>query len=107
MGPGEKEATQTRMNNLSRGLSKVFQVGKNWGEGNQSRCWNNIITEATIVPLLYPSPKTHKSPDDLGDPASRPVVQASTCITSRPGEIIADVLEAALGTMTSSGVPKY
>ena len=32
----------------------------------------------------------------MGDPRSRPVVQANTCIMSRPGELLADVLEAAL-----------
>ena len=97
--PGEKEQIQTRLNNLSRGVSKVFKIGENWGDNNASRCWSNLTTEACVAPLLYPSPKIHKSPDDKGDPRSRPVVQASSCLTSRPGEIVADVLEAALQSL--------
>ena len=49
-----------------------------------------------MAPLLYPSPKTHKSVDEKGDPRSRPIVQANSCLTSRPAEILADVLEAAI-----------
>ena len=92
----EVERLQTRMNVLSRGLAKITGVGINWGEKNQGRCWGNLISEACIAPLLYPSPKTHKPLDQLGDPKSRPIVQASSCITSRPGEILADILQAAL-----------
>ena len=87
---------QARMNSLSRGLAKVTGIGANWGDKNIARCWNNLTTDACIAPLLYPSPKVHKPADNLGDPKSRPIVQASSCVTSRPGEILADLLEAAL-----------
>ena len=96
IGQGETEQIQTRMNNLSRGLSKIFKIGNDWGDKNAQRCWNNLSTEACVVPLLYPSPKIHKPPTSEGDPQSRPIVQDSSCITSRPGEIVADVLEAVL-----------
>ena len=79
----EVELTQARMNNVSRSLAKVFNLGKNWGDSNSTRCWNNVSTESCVVPLMYPSPKVHKDPDSLGDPKTRPVVQANTCITSR------------------------
>ena len=92
----EAEVTQARLNDISRGLAKVFSIGSNWGDRNETRCWNNLTTESTVIPLLYPSPKTHKQVDELGDPKTRPIVQASSCLTSRPGEILADVLEAAL-----------
>ena len=95
----EKEQTQSRMNNVARSLSKIFNLGKNWGDKNSTRCWNNMSTEACLSPTMYPSPKVHKLPDGNGDPKTRPVVQANTCITSRPGEIIADVLEACLQSL--------
>ena len=95
----EKEQTQTRMNCISRGVAKVFRMGENWGDRNVSRCWNNLVTESTVVPTLYPSPKVHKQADDLGEPKSRPVVQASSCITSRPGEILGNILEATLQSL--------
>ena len=44
----------------------------------------------------------HKEPDVHGDPRSRPIVQASSCLTSRPGELIADVLEGALAAFPIS-----
>ena len=49
------------------------------------------------LPLCFnPSPKTHKTPDELGDPKSRPVVQASSCVTFIPGETLTEILNAAL-----------
>ena len=92
----ELDQIQARMNNLSRGLAKITGIGSNWGIKNEIRCKNNLITDASIAPLLYPSPKTHKELDQAGDPKSRPIVQASSCVTSRPGELLADVIEAAL-----------
>ena len=51
---------------------------------------------------MYPSPKVHKPPDDKGDPKSRPVVLASTCITSRPDKVLADILEVTLQSMSDN-----
>ena len=87
---------QARMNCLSRSLAKIVGLGSNWGEKNEARCWGNVATEACIAPLLYPSPKTHKAVDTRGDPSSRPIVQANSCVTSRPGELLANLLEGAL-----------
>ena len=98
----EQEQVQARMNCVSRGLAKIFKVGDNLGDKNAQRCWNNLVTESAVVPLMYPSPKVHKEPDEKGDPKSRPVVQANTCITSRPGEILADILDAALHSFPES-----
>ena len=92
----ELEQVQARMNSLSQGLTKVTGVGACWGDKNTARCWNNLITDACVAHLLYPSPKVHKPVDGMGDSKSCPIVQASSCVTSRPGEILADVLEAAL-----------
>ena len=92
----EVETNQTRLNNLSRGLAQIFKVGHNWGDRNAARCWGNAVTDSCIAPLLYPSPKTHKDLDESGDPRSRPVVQANSCLTSRPAEILADILDGAL-----------
>ena len=69
------------------------------GDRNSARCWTNVITDSCVAPLLYPSPKTHKPLDSQGDPCSRPVVQASSCLTSRPAEILADVIEGALQSL--------
>ena len=90
--------THRRMNALTRGLNKVTILGSNGGDSNLIRCWNNGITDACVAPLLYPSPKTHKPVGPQGDPKSRPVVQASSCVTSRPGELLADILNAALNS---------
>ena len=84
------------MNALSRSLAKVSGVGTNWSDNNQQRCWNNLVSDACVAPLLYPSPKTHKPLDSEGNPKSRPIVQASSCVTSHPGEILADILDAAI-----------
>ena len=92
----EVEKSQSRMNNLSRSPANIVGLGSNWGEKNTNRCWGNIATQSCIVPLLYPSPKTHKPVDPEGDPVSRPIVQASSCVTSRPGELLADIIEAAI-----------
>ena len=87
---------QGRINCLGRGIAKVVGLGQHWGEKNEARCWANLATEAAIAPTLYPSPKTHKDLDGLGDPKTRPIVQARSCVTSRAGEIVADLLDAAL-----------
>ena len=92
----ELRRIQARMNVLARSLGKVMGLGTNGGDRNAAICWGNLSTEACISPLLYPSPKTHKDIDDQGDPKTRPIVQANSCVTSRPGEVLADLLEAAL-----------
>ena len=84
------------MNALTRGLNKVTKLGANGGDRNQIICWNNGITDTCTAPLLYPSPKTHKPMDPQGDHKSRPVVPATSCVTSRPGEVLTEILNAAL-----------
>ena len=92
----ETEQNQARMNTLCRSLANIFGLGKNGGEKNAARCWGNLLTEASNAPTLYPCPKTHKPVGDDGNPKSRTIVQASSCLTTRPSEIVADILESAL-----------
>ena len=86
----EVERVQARLNNLSRSLTKVFGIGEDKGDKNTARCWRNVSSDSCVVPILYPCPKVHKPVGEDEDPKTRPVVCASSCITSRPGEILAD-----------------
>merc|ERR1712082_332703 len=91
----EKEigTIQRRLNGHARSLVKIFNIGESKGELNVQRCWNNASSEAEAVPLLKLSIKTHKPVQENGDPQARAIIGASCCTTSRPGDIIADVLE--------------
>ena len=91
----EKEigVIQRRLNGHARSLVKIFNIGESKGELNVQRCWNNASSEAEAVPLLTIGIKTHKPVKENGDPEARAIIGASCCTTSRPGDIIADVLE--------------
>ena len=94
----ESELNQQKINTLCRSLGNIFNLGANGGDNNASRCWANLLMDACVAPTLCPSPETHKPVGDNGDPKSRPIIQASSCITSRSSEIVSDILEAALLT---------
>ena len=89
----EIKVIQRRLNGHARSLVKIFNIGESKGEHNMQRCWNNASSDAEAVPLLKLGIKTHKPVKENGDPECRIIIGASNCTTSRPGDIIADVLE--------------
>jgi len=45
------------------------------------------------------NPKIHKPKTEEDDPATRPVAGASVCMTSRPGNVLADVIGGVLQSL--------
>ncbi len=94
IGDRKVRTTQRKMAAHGRALSKIFNVGESKGPNNQDRCFANASSEACSVPILKVARKTHKPLKANGDPKARAIVAADNCVTSRPGDVTTDVLEA-------------
>ena len=84
-----------------KSLATVFGVGRTHSTRNNTRCHENVGSEAEDVPYLKLLPKLHKPVSPQGHPQSRPVVAAATGLTSRPGDVISDVLTPLFDMMTT------
>ena len=54
------EEAQKQVRSHTRGLAKVFKVGANKGDRNQTRCHSNLSSWACNPPILRATAKTHK-----------------------------------------------
>ena len=87
---------QRELSGHGRAYCKIFGVGATSGETNQDRAHSNLSSEACVVPDLKCLPKIHKSILPNVDPKTRPVVGARSCMTSRPGEALCDIMGAVV-----------
>ena len=88
----EVRASQRLLSTTGKAIINIFGVGQDQGYKNYGRCFDNVGSETEDAPVLKIVPKTHKKPTEAGHPASRPIVAAATGISSRAGDIMADVL---------------
>ena len=87
------EEAQKEIRSNARSLAKIFNIGANQGDRNQSRCHDNVSSWACDPPILRATAKTHKEPDDQGVPKSRPIVGAARGLTTPLGETLSDLIE--------------
>ena len=90
----EAEGIQKYCNGQALSWANILKVGANKGEKNAARCFQSLSTQSTIIPVLKCAPKTHKPVNEVGDPVTRPIVSATSCVNSRLGEMLADVIGA-------------
>ena len=95
----DKVVDETRVRRAQRVLSStgkalvsIFGVGKSQSDANHARCHSNAGSEAEDTPTLKLLPKIHKKFSEAGHPQSRPVVAAASGMTSRAGDVLADIL---------------
>ena len=85
---------QRKLTSHSRALCNAFGAGKNHGDRNSQRVWDNVSSRSGTVPLLHLMPKLHKKYYENGNPQTRPVVGASSGMTTRASEVLCDVIDA-------------
>ena len=85
---------QRKLTSHSRALCNAFGAGKNHGDRNSQRVWDNVSSRSGTVPLLHLMPKLHKKYYENGNPQTRPVVGASSGMTMRASEVLCDVIDA-------------
>ena len=90
----EAEAIQKHCNSHASAWGNILKVGVNKGDKNAARCFQSLSTQSTIIPVLKCAPKTHKPVNEVGDPVTRPIVSATSCVNSRLGEVLADFISA-------------
>ena len=88
---GEVVRIQKRVTSHARCLIKVFNIGEQWGDNNQKRIYGAYSSEAGVVPVLSTMAKDHK-PLERGEPKTRPVVAANTCVNGRLSDQVSDIL---------------
>ena len=76
-----KKITMTPSLRLVNFLSDIIVLGQ------------GVAGEACSVPILKVLPKLHKPPKENGDTKTRPIVGASSGLTARTGDFIADILD--------------
>ena len=93
VSPEEVRRAQREMSSTAKALTTIMGLGRDHQQGkNHARCHDNAGSGAEDAPVLKLLPKVHKDNHHLGHPQSRPVVAAASGLTSRAGDILADVL---------------
>ena len=87
---------QKVMNQHGRAIANIVGLGSSHPGTNSKRCWTAMSTMAAVVPIEKLLPKIHKEKDENNYPRTRPVAGERSCITSRPGDLIADLVGAAV-----------
>ena len=77
----------------AKGLAGVLGVGSSQSARNATRCYDNVVSHAEDAATLKLLPKVHKVTREQGHPQSQPLVTASSGMSSRAGDLIADLLE--------------
>ena len=90
--PTRVALAQRVVSSTGKALVNILNVGTSHSRHNYERCFDNVGSAAEDAPSLQILPKVHKPMGPAGHPQSRPVVAASTGLTSRAGNIIADFL---------------
>ena len=91
--PKEIAESQRILSSTGKALGNILGLGRSHSDSAYGRCMDNLGSEAEDVPTLKVFPKIHKDPDPRGHPQSRPVVTASSGLTARAGDCLADFLE--------------
>ena len=99
--PEEVRTSQRVLSATAKALGNVFGVGLAQSHSGYARCMDNLGSAAEDVPTMRVLPKNHKKLGPQGHPQSRPVVAASTGISSRAGDMISDVLEPMIALQLS------
>ena len=98
-----------RVTAVSRGFCNCVQIGMNGSDNDAKRTFDNYNTYACVIPVLKVLPKSHKPLREDGNPQTRPVVGAYSCMTSRASKHICDMI-AGMHDKTSvrgGGIYKY
>ena len=74
-------------------LARMVNLGREGGNRNKERFFDNISSFACDPPVLRCVAKTHKPVGDNGVPESRPIVGAIQGLTTALGEMISDLIE--------------
>ena len=80
--------SQTILSATAKALVNIVGMGRLQPQGS----FNNAGSKAEDVPTMRVLPKVHKDVEPEGHPKSRPVVAVSTGISSRAGDVIANIL---------------
>ena len=94
--------SQRRLTCTGRAVCNIFKVGGNGTEDAADRVMDNYSSESCIVPIMRTNPKTHKARLADGNPQTRPVVGASSCMTSRASEALCDILVGVVSAHPNS-----
>ena len=89
----EVAMSQSILTMTARSMVNILGTGSTQSHKNYSRCVENASSKAEDPPIMKVLPKIHKSTTPQGHPQSRPVVAASSGISSRCGDVISDFLE--------------
>ena len=68
----ELQETQRILRGHSRALARIVNLGKEPGNRNKGRCYDNVSSWASDPPILRCVAKTHKPVGEGGIPKSRP-----------------------------------
>ena len=72
--PSEVREAEKIINDRTRSVIKIFNIGSNSGSGQQRRCGRALINNFTTIPALQGLRKDHKSDID-NDPIKGPFVR--------------------------------
>ena len=78
----------------TKALSNVFNIGKEHGNGNETRCRMAMAEDKTVIADLIFTQKDHKPLKEDGMPHTRPICLASTTFDQRISEHLCRVINA-------------
>ena len=74
-------------------MTNTFCVGKDGPEEAAKRTFSNFHAESCNIPVFRFIPKLHKPVGPDGLPKTRPIIEATTSMATRPSEVISAVLD--------------
>ena len=89
----EVRQNQYILSSLSKAIANILCLGVSQSQRNYGRCYDNSGSKAEDVPNMKILAKVHKPPGPGGHLQSRPVVTAASCLSSRAGDQLSDLLE--------------
>ena len=75
-------------------LNNVFQIGKEHGEANETRCRNACMENSSVIPDIIFRQKDHKPVSKDGLPKTRPLCLASCTCQQRISEYLCTITKA-------------
>ena len=98
--PEEVRHSQTVLSTTAKALGNAMNLGVHQSQAAYRRCLDNLGSSASDVPTLKLLVKVHKPLTPDGHPQSRPVVAAASGLSSRVGDMVADILEPLVVAQT-------
>ena len=92
-GPADVRKSERILATTAKAIGNAMNLGTKHSQGAYVRCLDNLGSEAGDVPTLKLLVKVHKPLGPDGHPQSRPVVAAASGLSSRAGDVVADILE--------------